>query len=44
MAYKWGIGKIWEEKFDQVYRLSLKTLLDKNWKDIYHKTLHENEG
>ena len=35
MAYKWSIGEIWQEKFDQVYRLSLKTLLMENWKDDY---------
>ena len=36
MAYQWSIGDIWKEKFDQVYRLSLKTLLNKNWKNNYY--------
>ena len=31
MSYKWSCGKIWQEKFDYVYRVSLKTLLNKDW-------------
>ena len=35
MAYKWGNGEIWNDKFDYVYRITLKTLLDECWLDDY---------
>ncbi len=42
MVYQWSIGKIWQEKFKQVYRLNLKTLLDAKWKENYPKKLRED--
>jgi hypothetical protein len=35
MSYQWAEGKIWQGKFDFVYRITLKTLLDGSWKENY---------
>lgn len=35
MSYKWSTDSIWENKFDLVYRLTLKTLLNIRWKEKY---------
>lgn len=35
MAYKWSTGSIWKDKFDVVYRVTLKTLLNSSWKAKY---------
>jgi len=38
MAYKWSVGKLWNDKFDYVFRVTLKTLLNREWKDYYVRT------
>ncbi|MCC8483911.1 MAG: NACHT domain-containing protein [Rickettsia endosymbiont of Labidopullus appendiculatus] len=38
IAYKWSIGEIWSDKFDYVYRINLKTLLNDQWKESYYRT------
>ena len=35
MSYQWSVGNFWQDKFDYVYRLSLKTLLDSGWMQVY---------
>lgn len=35
MAYKWSTDFIWKNKFDAVYRVTLKTLLNASWKAKY---------
>ena len=37
MAYKWSMNELWNNKFDYVYRVSLKTLLSDDWKSDYEK-------
>ena len=32
MAYKWGEGELWKDKFDFIYRVPLKILLNHEWK------------
>src|SRR5690349_10887340 len=32
IAFQWGLDKLWNDKFDYVYRISLKTMLSPEWK------------
>ena len=38
MAYKWAAGDLWKGKFDYIYRVTLKTLLNEKWKEEYGKS------
>ncbi|KHO03484.1 N-acetylglucosamine kinase [Rickettsia felis] len=35
LSYKWGKGELWNDKFDYVFRVKLKELLNESWKDGY---------
>ncbi len=35
LSYKWGKGNLWNDKFDYVFRVKLKELLNESWKDGY---------
>lgn len=37
MVYKWSQGELWNDKFDLVYRVSLKTLLNQEWNRKYNE-------
>lgn len=32
MAFRWAKGELWKDRFDSVYRVLLKTLLNETWK------------
>ncbi|WP_375319127.1 NACHT domain-containing protein [Candidatus Tisiphia endosymbiont of Oplodontha viridula] len=44
MAHQWSIGEIWSGKFDYVYRVNLKTLLNDDWQKSYLKTYDMSNG
>ncbi|HJD59423.1 MAG TPA: NACHT domain-containing protein [Rickettsia endosymbiont of Omalisus fontisbellaquei] len=35
LSYKWGKEELWNDKFDYVFRVKLKELLNESWKDGY---------
>lgn len=35
LSYKWGKGQLWNDKFDYVFRIRLKELLNENWSREY---------
>jgi len=35
LSYKWGKEDLWNDKFDYVFRIKLKELLNESWKDGY---------
>lgn len=35
LSYKWGKKELWNDKFDYVFRIKLKELLNESWKDGY---------
>ncbi|WP_082068275.1 NACHT domain-containing protein [Rickettsia endosymbiont of Ixodes pacificus] len=35
ISYKWGKGQLWNDKFDYVFRVKLKELLNESWSREY---------
>lgn len=42
ISYRWGKGNLWNDKFEYVFRVKLKELLNESWKDGYQKYLEIN--
>jgi len=43
IAYKWSQTKLWNDKFEYVYRVSLKTLLNRDWDRSYEHRQKEDD-
>ncbi|WP_341788540.1 NACHT domain-containing protein [Rickettsia endosymbiont of Lasioglossum villosulum] len=44
LSYKWGKDNLWNDKFDYVFRIKLKELLNENWSREYEaKELRQNK-
>ena len=43
MAYRWSTSGLWNDKFDFVYRITLKTLLTTGWDRDYDKEDRKDE-
>ena len=43
VAYRWSKDSLWKDKFDYVYRVTLKTLLNSGWDRDYDKKEREDE-